>query len=96
MRFALRKLKWNWDCKCNRMFDSHSSTPFPDKRNDRYYSLLELALTCPSQSDMSQERQHRMALGLSKGISTSASTTALPTRIQKSLTYRETSLGLQK
>lgn len=82
--FAFRNLKWNWDCKCNRIFDSHSSTPFLDKSNDRYYSLLEFALTCPSQSDVSQECQHRMVLGLSMGISISISTTALLTCIQKS------------
>lgn len=82
--FALRKLMWNWDCECNRIFDSHSSTLFPDKSNDGFYSSLELGLTCPSESDRSQECQHRTVPVLSTGISIATTITALLACIQKS------------
>lgn len=61
---CFQKAEVDWDCKCNRIFDSHSSTPFPDNSNDRYYSLLELDLTHFSQSDTNQQCQHRMVFGL--------------------------------
>lgn len=77
--FALRKLKWNWACKCNGVFDSHSSTPFPNWSNDEYYSSLELSLTHPWESTRA-----RMVLALSIAISISAAATALLTRMQKS------------